>query len=140
YAMPPLGPLGKNVTIGMYVPMDDYHTLQWEIMIEPGVGSTLQGLDGRAQAPGAPTTGRGSTLPNTTGWFGRFNIEQNAANDYTLAREAQKNWESYSGIRGVRQQDMAVTESMGPIYTRPREHLGTTDTMIIRTRRRLLNA
>jgi nitrite reductase/ring-hydroxylating ferredoxin subunit len=140
YAMPPLGPLGKNATIGMYVPMDDDNTLQWEIMIEPGVGSTLQGLDGRAQAPGAPSTGRGVTLPNTSDWYGRFNIEQNFANDYMINREAQKNWESYSGIPGVRQQDMAVTESMGTIYTRHREHLGTTDTMIIRTRRRLLNA
>jgi len=140
YAMPPLGPLGKNATIGMYVPMDDDHTLQWEIMIEPGVGSTLQGLDGRAQAPGAPTTGRGVTLPNGTGWYERFNIEQNMANDYLIDREAQRNLESYTGIHGVRQQDMAVTESMGTIYTRFREHLGTTDTMIIRTRRRLLNA
>ena len=33
-----------------------------------------------------------------------------------------------------------MTESMGTIYTRFREHLGTTDTMIIRTRRRLLHA
>jgi phenylpropionate dioxygenase-like ring-hydroxylating dioxygenase large terminal subunit len=140
YAMPPLGPLGKNATIGMYVPMDDDNTLQWEIMIEPGVGSTLQGLDGRPQAAGAPTTGRGVTLPNGTGWYERFNIEQNMANDYLIDREAQRNMESYTGIHGVRQQDMAVTESMGTIYTRHREHLGTTDTMIIRTRRRLLNA
>jgi hypothetical protein len=140
YAMPPLGPLGKNATIGMYVPMDDDHTLQWEIMYEPGVGSTLQGLDGPMSNPTAPRTGRGVTLPNTSGWYGRFNIEQNFANDYLIDREAQKNWQSYSGIPGVRQQDMAVTESMGPIYTRFREHLGTTDTMIIRTRRRLLAA
>src|SRR5690606_5974290 len=44
--------------------------------------------------------------------------------------------ESYSGIPGIRQQDMAVTETMGPIYNRSREHLGTSDAMIIRTRRR----
>jgi phthalate 4,5-dioxygenase oxygenase subunit len=141
YAMPPLGHLGDNALVGIYVPMDDDHHLHWEIMIRPGEGSTLQGLDGRAQAPGSgPTTGRGSTLPNTTHWYGRFHIEQNAANDYMIDREAQRNMESYSGIHGVRQQDMAVTESMGPIYTRHREHLGTTDTMIIRTRRRVLNA
>ena len=29
---------------------------------------------------------------------------------------------------------------MGPIYDRTQEHLGTTDAMIIRTRRKLLNA
>ena len=140
YAMPPLGPLGRNATIGIYVPMDDDHTLQWEIMYQPGVGSTLQGLDGPMANPIGPRTGRGVTLANGTGWYDRFNIEQNYVNDYLIDREAQKNWESYTGIAGVRQQDMAVTESMGPIYTRHREHLGTTDTMIIRTRRRLLNA
>jgi hypothetical protein len=31
---------------------------------------------------------------------------------------------------------MAVTETMGPIYDRSHEHLGTSDSMIIRTRRR----
>jgi nitrite reductase/ring-hydroxylating ferredoxin subunit len=142
YAMPPLGPLGENALIGMYVPMDDENHLHWEIMIRPGVGSTLQGLD-QASRPAAsagngPTTGRGVTLPNTTDWYGRFNIEQNARNDYMIDREAQRNWESFSGIQGVRQQDMAVTESMGPIYQRDHEHLGTTDQLIIRTRRKLL--
>ena len=29
---------------------------------------------------------------------------------------------------------------MGPIYARRREHLGTTDQLIIRTRRRMINA
>jgi hypothetical protein len=33
---------------------------------------------------------------------------------------------------------MAVTESMGAIYDRTREHLGTTDALIIRTRRKLI--
>ncbi len=37
-------------------------------------------------------------------------------------------------------QDSAVTESMGPIYNRAKEHLGLSDAMIIRTRRRLLRA
>jgi len=147
YAMPPLGPIGKNALVGMYVPMDDEHHLHWEIMIEPGKGSTLGGLDNPARNPAVapqgqggpqPTTGRGFTLPNTTDWFGRFHIEQNAANDYMIDRDAQKNWESFSGITGVRQQDMAVTESMGTIYDRSHEHLGTTDQLIIRTRRRVL--
>ena len=43
---------------------------------------------------------------------------QNMDNDYLIDREAQTNWQSYSGIPGMRQQDMAVTESMGPIYDR----------------------
>ena len=48
--------------------------------------------------------------------------------------------QSYTGIPGIRQQDMAVTESMGPIYKRWQEHLGTTDALIIRTRRRMIEA
>ena len=35
---------------------------------------------------------------------------------------------------------MAVTDTMGSIYNRSREHLGTTDQLIIRTRRRIINA
>ena len=45
---------------------------------------------------------------------------------------------SFSGIRGIRQQDMAVTESMGPNLRPHREHLGTTDALIIRTRRKAI--
>ena len=37
-------------------------------------------------------------------------------------------------------QDAAVTWSMGSIYDRTRERLGTTDVMIIRVRRRLIAA
>ncbi len=37
-------------------------------------------------------------------------------------------------------QDRAMTESMGPIYDRSQEHLGTTDAMVIFVRRQLLRA
>jgi hypothetical protein len=33
-----------------------------------------------------------------------------------------------------------MTETMGPIYDRTQEHLGTTDAMVIHVRRRLLDA
>src|SRR5690606_10988290 len=53
--------------------------------------------------------------------------------------EEQKSGRSFTGIPGgARPQDMAVTHSMGAIYDRSREHLGTTDQLIIRTRRKLL--
>ncbi len=55
-----------------------------------------------------------------------------------IDRENQKNRVSFTGIRGIRQQDMAMTESMGLIMDRTREHLGTTDAFIIRVRRKLL--
>jgi phthalate 4,5-dioxygenase len=128
FAMPPgASVLGEDARFLAYVPMDDYHTLEWGVgRRSPEVQS--QGLMGRQY------------IPNGTGWFDRFNISQNLSNDFFIDREAQKRGDSYTGIAGIRQQDMAMTESMGLIMDRSREHLGTTDQMIIRTRKRYLAA
>ena len=48
--------------------------------------------------------------------------------------------DSWSGVDGVRSQDHAVAESMGPIADRTREHLGASDVAVIRMRRCLLDA
>jgi nitrite reductase/ring-hydroxylating ferredoxin subunit len=66
-----------------------------------------------------------------------FKPLRNKANDYLVDRQAQRT-ESFSGIRGIREQDLAVQENMGAIYDRTQEHLGTSDTAIIAMRRRLL--
>jgi len=79
-------------------------------------------------------------VPNSTGWFDRFRCVANGGNDYQIDREAQRTNASYTGIPSIYLQDQAVTESMGPIYKRWEEHLGTSDAMIIRTRRRLIDA
>jgi hypothetical protein len=78
-------------------------------------------------------------LPDESHWLGKFRLVQNRSNDYAINREAQRT-DSYTGIPGIHQQDQAITESMGTIYERTQEHLGTTDAMVIRTRRRLINA
>ena len=78
-------------------------------------------------------------LPDTSDWTGKFRLTQNKDNDYLIDREAQRT-QSYTGIAGIHQQDQAVTESMGPIYDRSQEHLGTSDAMVIRARRRVINA
>jgi phthalate 4,5-dioxygenase oxygenase subunit len=128
FAMPPgASTLGEDARFLAYVPMDDYNTLEW------GVGKRApevqaQGLLGREY------------LPNGTGWFERFRIDQDLNNNFNIDREAQRRGDSYTGIPGIRQQDMAMTETMGPIMDRANEHLGTTDQMIIRTRRRYIAA
>jgi hypothetical protein len=78
-------------------------------------------------------------LPDSSDWTGKFRLAQNRDNDYLIDREAQRTT-SYTGIAGIHQQDQAVTESMGPIYDRTQEHLGSSDAMVIRTRRRVINA
>jgi phenylpropionate dioxygenase-like ring-hydroxylating dioxygenase large terminal subunit len=66
-----------------------------------------------------------------------FRPRANIRNDYLVDRHVQRT-ESFSGIRGIQAQDMAMIETMGPICNRTREHLGTSDTAIISMRRRLL--
>jgi phenylpropionate dioxygenase-like ring-hydroxylating dioxygenase large terminal subunit len=167
YAMIPQGEIGKDAKIGAYVPIDDEHTMHWEIFLRPEIlggpqpdrsddvraavreGNQTDDIQdfiverqrgGRAAANAGPATVGNNLgpMPNTTDWLGRFRLPQTLDNDYMIDREAQRNWKSFTGIPGVRQQDMAVTESMGPIYKRYNEHLGTTDAMIIRTRRKLI--
>ncbi|MDE3075328.1 MAG: Rieske 2Fe-2S domain-containing protein, partial [Chloroflexota bacterium] len=68
----------------------------------------------------------------------RFNAVQNKGNDYLIDRQDQKT-NTWTGIQGIRVQDMAVQEDQrGPISDRTREHLGTTDLGVIATRRLLL--
>jgi phenylpropionate dioxygenase-like ring-hydroxylating dioxygenase large terminal subunit len=143
YAMQAQGEMGPDVKINAYVPMDDDHLLQWELYVRTnGQDRPMRRSPinrGNEPLPSSPTGGRGY-IPQGTGWFDRFVIEQNMANDYLQDREAQRTRQSFSGIPGIRQQDMAVTESMGPIYNRSREHLGTSDAMIIRARRKWIAA
>jgi nitrite reductase/ring-hydroxylating ferredoxin subunit len=67
-----------------------------------------------------------------------FRARQNRSNDYLVDRELQKT-SSFTGIRGVRVQDMAVQEDQrGPLSDRTREHLGSSDLGVIATRRMLI--
>jgi hypothetical protein len=148
WALIPTGDLGKVVRAQAWVPLDDHHTMYWGWQI----AGTNVGRGGQQNTETNASTGRPLTaaappnragfeyLPSTTDWLGRFLLDQNRTNDYLIDREAQKRGDSFTGIRGVRQQDKAVGESMGPIMDRTNEHLGTTDQMIIRTRRRYLAA
>jgi phthalate 4,5-dioxygenase len=82
-------------------------------------------------------------LDNTPDWYGRFRTAASLANDFLIDREVQRSRSGpngYSGIGSALAQDQAMTDSMGPIYDRSKEHLGASDTMIIRSRRRLLAA
>jgi phthalate 4,5-dioxygenase len=68
-----------------------------------------------------------------------FRLIANRRNEYLLDREKQKT-ANYTGIEGFATQDACVTESMGPIWDRTREHLGASDSYVIALRRFLLKA
>jgi phthalate 4,5-dioxygenase len=133
YSFTPPGVLGTKKGGNARVPMDDYHTMTF---------SMVSGRN-RPAPGGANLVIRAPQLPNSTDWYGRFRNEQNLANDFRIDREAQRRNDGpagYTGITGIAMQDAAMTGSMGPIYDRSKERLGTTDAMVIRVRRRLIAA
>jgi phthalate 4,5-dioxygenase len=69
-----------------------------------------------------------------------FKPLRNRDNDYLVDPAQQRSGESYTGIRGIREEDLAVQESMGEICERTIEHLGSADLAVIAMRWRLLEA
>jgi hypothetical protein len=65
---------------------------------------------------------------------------RNMGNDYLIDRALQRT-QSFTGIRGIREQDLAVQEDQrGPIADRSRERLGAADAAIAAARKLLLRA
>ncbi|HWO74064.1 MAG TPA: phthalate 4,5-dioxygenase, partial [Dehalococcoidia bacterium] len=123
-------PVGGDSCL-MMVPIDDDHFFRMSFATKPAVKAP------GAAAFAASAQGVGVNRPPPPP--SPFPERQSLKNDYFIDREAQKTV-SYTGIRGIAQQDMAVTESMGPIFDRTREHLGSTDAAIIKMRRMLIKA
>jgi nitrite reductase/ring-hydroxylating ferredoxin subunit len=119
----PAAPVGGNDCIVM-VPIDDETYWRYHVSTKPAVRM----LDGSLQV--IPGNRPGGEMQRT--WW--------PENDYTIDRADQK-VNNYTGISGgAIPQDQAVTESMGDIFDRTHEHLGTSDKAIILMRRRLIEA
>jgi hypothetical protein len=126
YVMTPTGVLGLEKRFRAWVPMDDSHTLAITV-----------------GAPGARAFGSARFADRGTGWLDRFRPADGLANDFGMDRSLQRANQGpggYTGITSGYLQDQMITESMGPVVDRASEHLGSSDAMIIRTRRRLLEA
>jgi phthalate 4,5-dioxygenase oxygenase subunit len=123
------GVLGNRIGATCWVPMDDTHTMVFNV----------NPLKRRNNQGGAQSDGY--YLENTSDWFGRFRLAQNEGNDYHVDREEQRNLGSFTGIPGdALPEDIAMQVSMGPTADRSQEHLGSSDLMVVRTRRRILQA
>lgn len=126
-------PLGPPWIARAWVPMDDTHTMTITIVdpnwqLPPG----LPDRDGNI-IPGT-SFDFGTPVPNSTDWYGRWRIAENQHNDYNMDRRLQK-ISNLVGIECIVPQDQAITESQGPIQDRSKEHLISSDEMIVRTRR-----
>ncbi|MBM2809661.1 MAG: aromatic ring-hydroxylating dioxygenase subunit alpha [Chloroflexi bacterium] len=110
----------------IFVPIDDEHTWDYSIYFSPTRSIDHQRtLERRSSVPGVdlfPDRGKIRTVENR----------------FLQDRVAMRERRSFTGIPGNTMEDMAVQESMGPIYDRSKEHLGAADAAVIRMRNIML--
>jgi phthalate 4,5-dioxygenase len=129
YTMIPV-PVGFPVSFTAATPIDD----------ERMQGFTVTWHPDRPLTPGERAQIESWTGVHTEVDPRTFQPLRNKSNDYLVDRALQRSGRSYTGIRGIREEDLAVQEGMGPIYDRTTEHLGSSDLAVIAMRRRLLEA
>lgn len=123
------GPTDQSMFLAhFWVPTDDYRTDIWTAYWTPD--SPLNDEE-RGMMFGGPNAHIGTYNAKTGGLFA--NRENHFFQDRRLQKEG-----TFSGIRGIREQDGAVTLGMGPIVDRTKEHLGTADMAVIALRRILI--
>ncbi|WP_028927280.1 Rieske 2Fe-2S domain-containing protein [Pseudonocardia acaciae] len=118
-------------SVQAYVPEDDHNTAMYFVIAdrENPIGEDLRA---------ALRTALGM-VPGVDLDAGLRRVRR-AENGWLQDREAMGRGETFTGIAGVNAEDQAVQESMGRLYDRGREHLGTSDVAVIRMRRIMINA
>jgi phenylpropionate dioxygenase-like ring-hydroxylating dioxygenase large terminal subunit len=127
YTMPP-GQATRKIAHA-FVPIDDETTARWVFtwnLEEPLSAREVAEMRGGASV-------HVEFIPGT-----HYPL-RNMANDYLIDRQAQKTL-TFTGIKGIGEQDFSVQEGMGKIVDRTREHLGSSDVGIVAMRRRLMKA
>ena len=110
-----------------WIPIDDYHTWVFNYWYNADAPLAAEDHDWMNAGVLTPPLVDPKTFINL----------RNKANEYLLDRQMQRSV-NFTGIFGGGTQDQAMTEGMGPIYDRRKEHLGTADTAVIAMRRILL--
>jgi phthalate 4,5-dioxygenase oxygenase subunit len=113
-----------------WVPMDDHNCMVWNWLYSFDDEPLLDGAEQFVEA--------GNSLEDCDP-AKNFRKVRNMDIRWGINREQQRT-ESFTGIRGINNQDHAVQESMGAIVDRSREQLGPADKAVITTRQLLLKA
>jgi phthalate 4,5-dioxygenase oxygenase subunit len=129
----------SNISVNAWVPVDDEHTMIFNIDLFRGQGkdTAMRYKDGSIVGGLARPL---EYLPNDpTDWRGRWRSALNGSNDYGRSEQNIADG-AYIGVKGIPLQDQAIIESMGKIVDRSLEHLASSDRMVMVTRRALLAA
>jgi phthalate 4,5-dioxygenase len=124
---------------GMFIPIDDENCWRYNITMQETPNPRGLGGGGYQTDPNWPYGTFGGRGRGRGGFGGIRQRQYTVENEYGIDRDMQRRG-SFTGIPDFGSQDFMVTESMGPIYDRTKEHLGTTDTPINRMRRLLIDA
>jgi phthalate 4,5-dioxygenase oxygenase subunit len=108
------------------VPVDDEWTAQWYVTYNPRQPITPEYREGM--------------MRDTSGDFDNFCSDMGGWDNMWHQDRRKMKEGHWTGLRSVNFEDFIVQESMGPIVDRSREYLGQSDSVIIRTRRMLLEA
>ncbi|MSQ52168.1 MAG: aromatic ring-hydroxylating dioxygenase subunit alpha [Betaproteobacteria bacterium] len=119
------GPLGGHA----WVPIDDKRCWVFAFSWHPARPLT----DGELSGKSAVAAFHAATIPGTA------DTVCNRGNDYA-GPDAPPARQPWMRVTDVQAQDIAMTEGMGFLYDRAREHLGKSDRLIVLTRRRLIEA
>ena len=131
-----------TVNLRSHVPLDDHYSM----MISQTANLERPVTDEENAAARDAYTSIGGYLPRTSDPRTRYATVENKHNDYFLDRDLEKS-KLFIGVDSAGNlQDRAMTESMTnedgiePIYDRSKEHLATTDSMVIMARRMIIKA
>jgi hypothetical protein len=135
--IPPYGPSPKY-SGHAWVPIDDHNTMAWTITYHPTRDLSDNEIE-RMRSGWGLHLGLDKLAPETGEAGSRWRPIANRDNNYMVDYDLQRT-KFFTGLPGTAMQDQAMQETMGPIYDRSNEHLGTSDTGIIQVRRRWLKA
>src|SRR5262249_14585328 len=87
YSMPPTGILGERIAVIAIVPVDDSHSMRWQMGVARDPNSPRQfGAIGPAYAPHPTMAGYED---GNSGFLGRWRLKLKKENDYMIDRERQ---------------------------------------------------
>lgn len=126
--IPPDGPKAPEFRrnrrlVNAFVPRDDYSTWHIQFFYDPG-----------------QTIDRAHRLAESGVEFGEDFFKTNGIGTWYNQDRAMMKTGNLSGITGVALEDHAVSETMGPIADRTKEHLGRSDMAVVAFRRMILRA